>query len=67
MHKVANHFDAVMNAIISLLVSLFDLVIFLLHTTPKRLTSKHSFYFPHCAWLIDSLDKPFSLSIGAAF
>ena len=41
----------------------FDLVIFLLWTAPmEHLMSKHSFSFPHCAWLIyiDSSDKPFS-------
>ena len=44
-------------------ISPFDLVVFLLCTAPMEcLTSKHSFYFPCCAWLIyiDSLDKPFS-------
>ena len=33
----------------TLLFLSFNLVVFLLQTAPKRLMSKHSFYFPHCA------------------
>ena len=50
LEKVADHLGTIASEVLQMLLFLsFNLVVFLLQTTPECLMSKHSFYFPCCA------------------